>query len=58
LTRSHPNVVGFTIDDVRAELTGKNLACWCPLDHPRHADVLITIANVSPGPPANQPDGL
>jgi len=28
-----------------AELRGKNLACWCPLDQPCHADVLIEIAN-------------
>lgn len=29
----------------RAELRGKDLACWCPLDHPCHADVLLEIAN-------------
>jgi hypothetical protein len=28
-----------------AELPGQNLACWCPIDHPCHADVLIEIAN-------------
>lgn len=28
-----------------AELRGKNLACWCPLDQPCHADVLLEIAN-------------
>lgn len=27
------------------ELRGKNLACWCPLDAPCHADVLLEIAN-------------
>ena len=27
------------------ELTGKNLACWCPLDEPCHADVLLHLAN-------------
>ena len=27
------------------ELRGKNLACWCPLDGPCHADVLLEIAN-------------
>lgn len=27
------------------ELRGKNLACWCPLDKPCHADVLLKIAN-------------
>jgi hypothetical protein len=26
-------------------LRGKNLACWCPLDQPCHADVLLEIAN-------------
>ena len=26
-------------------LRGKNLACWCPLDRPCHADVLLEIAN-------------
>ncbi|MCA3256251.1 DUF4326 domain-containing protein [Bradyrhizobium sp.] len=27
------------------ELRGKNLACWCPLDEPCHADVLLELAN-------------
>lgn len=26
-------------------LRGKNLACWCPLDEPCHADVLLELAN-------------
>ena len=26
-------------------LRGKNLACWCPLDQPCHADVLLDLAN-------------
>lgn len=26
-------------------LRGKNLACWCPLDQPCHADALLLIAN-------------
>lgn len=34
-----------SIDDVRASLRGKNLACFCPLDQPCHADVLLEIAN-------------
>lgn len=29
----------------RAELAGRNLACFCPLDQPCHADVLLEIAN-------------
>ena len=28
-----------------SELRGKNLACWCPLDKPCHADVLLELAN-------------
>jgi len=28
-----------------SELRGKNLACWCPLDKPCHADVLLQMAN-------------
>jgi hypothetical protein len=35
----------FTVDDVQRELRGKNLACWCALDAPCHADVLLEIAN-------------
>ena len=31
---------------VRVNLRGKNLACWCPCDgQPCHADVLLDIAN-------------
>jgi len=31
-------------DDI-ASLRGKDLACWCPLDQPCHADVLLEWAN-------------
>jgi len=34
-----------TVDDVRRELRGRDLACYCPLDGPCHADVLLEIAN-------------
>ena len=27
------------------QLRGLDLACWCPLDHPCHADVLLGLAN-------------
>ena len=30
---------------IREKLRGKNLACWCALDRPCHADVLLEIAN-------------
>ena len=44
LKKSLP-VLGFTTADVRRELKGKNLACWCPLDGPCHAEVLLRVAN-------------
>ena len=30
-------------------LRGKNLACWCGLRDPCHGDVLLEVANASPG---------
>ena len=33
------------LDHVRTDLAGHDLACWCPLDQPCHADVLLEIAN-------------
>ena len=29
----------------RQRLRGYHLACWCPLDGPCHADILLTLAN-------------
>jgi hypothetical protein len=37
-----------TLEDVRRELRGRDLACYCPLDESCHADVLIEIANREP----------
>lgn len=42
-------------DSVLAEaarriLKGKNLACFCPVDQPCHADVLLELANASNPP--------
>jgi hypothetical protein len=31
--------------DLLAELKGLDLACWCPLDKPCHADIYLEIAN-------------
>lgn len=36
---------GYKPADVRMALRGKDLACWCPLDSPCHADVLLEMAN-------------
>jgi hypothetical protein len=32
-------------DKARAELAGKDLACWCKPGDPCHADVLLELAN-------------
>lgn len=33
------------------QLAGRDVACWCPLDQPCHADVLLRLAN-----PVENPD--
>lgn len=35
----------YTPADIRRELAGKDLACWCREGTPCHADVLLEIAN-------------
>jgi hypothetical protein len=37
--------LGITVDDVKRELRGRDLACYCPLDAPCHADILLEVAN-------------
>jgi hypothetical protein len=37
--------LNITVDDVRRELRGKNLACWCERSYVCHADVLLEISN-------------
>lgn len=41
----HDRFFMFTGGRIRAYLEGKNLACWCNLGTPCHADVLLLIAN-------------
>ena len=36
-----------TVADVRRELGGRDLACWCPPGAPCHGDVLLALANDS-----------
>ncbi len=45
--RSYDNAFGKppTVDEIRRELGGKNLACWCPIGTPCHGDLLLRIAN-------------
>jgi hypothetical protein len=35
----------ITVDDVRRELAGRDLGCWCGVDDICHGDVLMEIAN-------------
>lgn len=35
----------WTLQEIRNDLRGNNLACWCPLDKPCHADILLKLAN-------------
>jgi hypothetical protein len=44
-------------DEIRRELAGKDLACWCPLDQPCHADVLLELANPTPSTDAAEAAG-
>jgi hypothetical protein len=41
---THPNQVE-RFEQARRQLIGRNLACWCPLDLPCHADVLLELVN-------------
>ncbi|XLD93301.1 DUF4326 domain-containing protein [Arsenicicoccus dermatophilus] len=44
----HSGPVGIyelDVAEVRRELRGRDLACWCPLDMPCHAETLLRIAN-------------
>jgi Domain of unknown function (DUF4326) len=45
--RRDDGTLRFRAADVRRELAGRDLACWCPLDEPCHADVLLRVANES-----------
>lgn len=40
-----PAAEGRTLAAAVHELRGKDLVCWCPLDQPCHADVLLELAN-------------
>lgn len=39
-----------------SELRDKNLACWCPLDGPCHADVLLDLVRLAAPLPAAEGD--
>ncbi len=39
-----------SLADIRRELAGRPLACWCPPGQPCHADVLLELANPTTPP--------
>ncbi len=43
--RAAEPILPITIAAVKRELCGINLACWCPLGEPCHADVLLFFAS-------------
>ncbi len=42
---SAPNTGHYIRQWLDEDLRGRNLACWCPLGQPCHADVLLELAN-------------
>lgn len=47
-------IIDNSLAEIRQQLRGKNLACWCKPGTPCHADVLLEIAN-APTPAAGTP---
>lgn len=45
LYRQHLDLDPVLRARVECLLRGRDLACWCPLDRPCHADVLLEVAN-------------
>lgn len=43
--RDHTPAGSTRARDAQIQLRGCDLACWCPLDQPCHADVLLELAN-------------
>lgn len=37
--------LAVNVEDVKRELKGRDLACYCPLTESCHADVLLAVAN-------------
>lgn len=42
VTHTYPSV-----SEIREELGGRDLACWCPASQPCHVDLLLEIANMA-----------
>lgn len=43
--RREIEIASKNLEEIKRELKGRNLACWCKLDEPCHADILLRLAN-------------
>lgn len=48
LFRAHLNRLRNFVEAARHHLAGKNLACWCKVGDPCHADVWLELLNPEP----------
>lgn len=39
-------LLAWSLHDMQHALHGRDLCCWCPLDHPCHGDSLLRWANL------------
>lgn len=47
LIQRHIHGAPPTVAEIQDALRGKDLACWCPIDQPCHADILLELANAT-----------
>ena len=55
LYREHLLATPELLAAVETQLAGRDLACWCKLADPCHADVLLSVANPGTDTPAARP---
>lgn len=55
--RAANQVLGREMKAGWPNLRGKDLACWCALDKPCHADMLLTLANAPPSTGPGESNG-
>lgn len=53
------NISVPSLDDIREHLTGRDLACWCPIGSPCHGDVLLELSasDATPNASSGASDG-
>ena len=52
------HVESFDAVALHRDMAGRDLACWCPLDQPCHADMLLEVATPNSGRKASMTDLL